>query len=354
MIVCRALATLLLLTVTPAWGGGPSPFAPPPIEKPRRVRILAFADYFDVRTLADFERVNNVQVAYDSYEAPEAIAEKLRDGPYDLLIVPGPELAREISIGALQRFDRARAPNASRIAPALAAKLAVYDHAASFGLAYAWFATGLIYDADKAPARLGAPPSSWSALFAPEQARRLFDCGIAAPDARDNLIVAAWRYAGVDPTRAAAPDIKRAVDLVVRARMGIRTFGASDIAGSLAAGSACLAMGSQGDAELATSRAAAGGEKRDIRFAVPKEGGPLSLDALAIPRDAPNVAMAYALADFLMRPDIAARNATASRVSSGEIAGADELMKRLWPAGALAPGLVAIADKEWARLRAAR
>jgi putrescine transport system substrate-binding protein len=352
--LCRALAALLLFAAMPAQAGEPSPFAPPPIEKPRRVRVLAFANYFEAQTLAEFERAGNVQVAYDSYEAPEAIQEKLRDGPYDLLIMPGPELAREIAAGALQKFDRAKAPNAARIAPALAAKLAAYDRSGGFGLAYAWFATGLVYDADKAPARLGAPPGSWGALFAPEQARKLFDCGIAAPDARDDLMVAAWRYAGVDPAKAAAPDIKRAVDLVLRARTGIRAFGASDIAGSLAAGSACLAMGSQGEAELATARATTSGEKRDIRFAVPREGGPMSLDALAIPRDAPNVAMAYALADFLLRPDVAARNAKAAGVSSSEIAVADELMKRLWPTGALAPNLAAFAEREWARLRAAK
>ena len=80
----------------------------------------------------------------------------------------------------------------------------------------------------------------------------------------------------------------------------------------------------------------------------------MSLDALAIPKDAPNVAMAYALADFMLRPDIAARNAKAAGVISGEIAAADELMRRLWPTGALAPGLAAVADKEWARLRAAK
>ena len=354
MKIASVLTALLCLGAFRAFAAGPSPFEPPPAEKPKRVRILAFADYFDPRTLVEFERASGYQIAYDSYEAPDTISDKLRDGPYDLVVLPGPELAREIAAGALQRLDRAKAPNASTIAVALSAKLAAYDRSSAYSLAYSWFATGLLYAADKVPARLGAPPASWAALFAPEPARKLFDCGIAAPDARDDLFVAAWRYLGIDPAKAAAPDIRRAGDVLARAKMNFRAFRVSDLAGALANGSSCLAMGSQGAAQLAVSRAAAGGQMRDIRFALPREGGPMSIDALAIPADAPNSALAYALADFLLRPDIAALNAGAAGVVSSQASGNDEMLKHLWPTGALAPALAALVDKEWMRLRAAK
>ena len=80
----------------------------------------------------------------------------------------------------------------------------------------------------------------------------------------------------------------------------------------------------------------------------------MSLDALAIPADAPNVAQAYALADFLLRSDIAARNAKAAGAVSSQANGNDEVLKRLWPTGALAPAAAALAEKEWARLNAAK
>ena len=350
----RTLAVLLSLGALPALAAQPSPFAPPAAEKPKRVRILAFADYFDLQTLAEFERASGFQIAYDSYEAPDAIPAKLRDGPYDLLVLPGPELARQITLGALQKFDKAKAPNSAKLASAPAAKLAAYDRTGAFALAYAWAAAGVIYDADAVPARLGGPPASWAVLFAPEQARKLFDCGIAAPDSRDDLFVAAMRYIGIDPAKAAAPDIKRAADLIARAKMSFRVLSATDLAGALAKGSACIGMGGQSAAQLAMARAATGAQKRDIRFVLPKEGGPMSLDALAIPADAPNVAQAYALADFLLRSDIAARNAKAAGAVSSQANGNDEVLKRLWPTGALAPAAAALAEKEWARLNAAK
>ena len=80
----------------------------------------------------------------------------------------------------------------------------------------------------------------------------------------------------------------------------------------------------------------------------------MSLDALAIPRDAPHPAESYALLDFLLRPDIAARNARATSLSSGEDAGADDVLKRLFPTGAVDASLTPVIEKEWARVLAAK
>jgi putrescine transport system substrate-binding protein len=135
-----------------------SPFAPPPEPKPTFLRLLAFADYFDEAALAQFERESGTQIAYDAYDSPESIEEKLREGPYDLVVLPGPALRREIADGALQRLDRARLPHASSAAAPIAAKLAAYDPGGGYAITYMWFATGLLYNADLATSRLrGAP-----------------------------------------------------------------------------------------------------------------------------------------------------------------------------------------------------
>jgi putrescine transport system substrate-binding protein len=347
----RVLLAFLWIGATPAVSGDHSPFEPPQADRPTRIRILAYADYFDPQVLAEFENASGDQIAYDAYDTPDAVAAKLREGPYDIVIMPGPSLAREVAAGALQKFDSAKAPNALNVQSAVAAKLAAYDRSASHAIAYGWLSTGLLYDQDMVPKRLGATLQSWAVLFAPDQARRLFDCGIATPDSRDDLLVAAWRYLGVDPAKAGPSEIKRAVDVISHAKMGFRAFGAPDLVGALASGSACLAMGSQNAAQLAMARAAASGQKLDIRFALPREGAPMSLDAIAIPSDAPDAAKAYALADFLLRPDIALRNAKAAGVISSEATGNDETLKHLWPAGSLTPTLGLIVEKEWMRLR---
>ena len=102
------------------------------------------------------------------------------------------------------------------------------------------------------------------------------------------------------------------------------------------------------------TRAKQGGRDADIRFVVPKEGAPMALDALAIPWDAPHLKESYALLDFLLRPDIAARNARATGLYSGEDSGDAEILKRLFPVGAVDSALALLVEKEWARVRTAK
>jgi putrescine transport system substrate-binding protein len=151
-----------------------------------------------------------------------------------------------------------------------------------------------------------------------------------------------------------AVDVKRAGDLLIRVKASARAFGVRDYVGALANGSVCLSLGRMDDAALAMARANQGGRKADIGFAVPREGAPMSLDALAIPKDAPHPMASYALLDFLLRPDIAARNARTTGLSSGEDAGAPDILNRLFPTGALDANLAPAVDKEWERIKAAK
>ena len=331
-----------------------SPFAPPPKAEPSYLRLLAFADYFDADALAEFERVSGKQIAYDAYDSVGSISEKMRETRYDLVVLPGPALREAIAAGALQKIDRARLKNFNAVSPRIIAKLASYDPSGAYGLPYMWFATGLLVDADKAKLRLGAAPLSWGAIFSPDLARRFADCGLATPDDRDNLFMAAFRFMGANPARLTPVDIHRAGDLLLRVKIGARAFLAPDEVGALANGSVCLAIGRESDAQLAMARAKQEGLDLTARFVVPKEGAPMSLDAFAIPRDAPHSADAYALLDFLLSPDISARNAKTTGASSGDQAGDEDLLKRLWPSAALDPTQIALVEKEWARVKAAK
>ena len=92
----------------------PSPFVPPPPPKPKIVRLLAYAEYFDPRSLEEFERVSGYAVAYDAYDSPEAIAENWREGPYDLVVLPGPALARRIAVGLARQTRQIAAAGRAR------------------------------------------------------------------------------------------------------------------------------------------------------------------------------------------------------------------------------------------------
>jgi putrescine transport system substrate-binding protein len=328
-----------------------SPFAPPPAQAPKIVRLLAPPAVMDVDALQGFEAESGYQVAYDAYEGAADLAEKWRDGPYDLVVLSGPALAREIAAGALARLDHARLPNVDKVRPAALAKLAAYDPtAADYAAPLGWYATGLLYDADKAAQRIAGAPTSWNALFNPIEASKMADCGVVLPDDRDALFAAAWRLLGVDPTRATAVQVKSAAALIGRSRKTARAFPAADVVSALASGAACLSVGDAGEAEAAKSRSREGGAGADIRFALPKEGGGLAIEVYAMPRDALHSDVAYLLLDYLLRPEIASRNAAAARLIDAEAADQDETLKRLSPQGAYDARVAPLVQTEWESL----
>jgi putrescine transport system substrate-binding protein len=329
-----------------------SPFVPPPPPKPKIVRLLAGAEFVDPRVLAEFERASGWAVAYDAYDSSDAIAERWRDGPYDLVILPGPVIARRI--GGLARLDRSRLPDARGVQPLVAARLAAYDPGGAYAIPFGWSGFGLLYNTEKAAERLGSPPTSWGQLLSPREAARMSGCGIALPDSRDALFVAALRLMGVDPSRANLVEVKNAAALIARARPAARVFALRDVVGSFARGAVCLSAGYAGEAEAATLRSREGGESAEIHFAYAREGGAVAVDAFAVPRDALNADRGYALLDFLLRPENAARDAKSSGLVSAEDSSQLEPLKHLWPVGAFDERIEAAVTAEWTRLRAAK
>ena len=350
MTLARFALVAASLWASAALAEDASPFAPPPPPAPKIVRLLAPPATFDLAALQAFEAQSGYEVAYDAYEGALDLAEKWREGPYDLVVLSGPALAREIAAGALATLDKTRLSNATGVRSAALAKLAAYDPAGVYALPLGWYATGLVYDAEKAAQRIGGAPTSWNALFTLSDARKMADCGVVLPDDRDALFVAAWRLLGVDPARATAAQLKSASALIGRSRQTARAFPSADVESALASGAACISVGDAGEAAAATARSHEGGVGADIRFALPKEGGGLAMEVYAVPRDAPNAGQAHALLDFLLRPDISRRNADAARLVDPEAADQDETLKRLSPQGAYDPRVAPLAQTEWESL----
>jgi len=79
-------------------------------------------------------------------------------------------------------------------------------------------------------------------------------------------------------------------------------------------------LGWSSAAAQARKQAAESNSGVTIDYAIPKSGTLLLLDNLAILKDAPHPNEAYALLNYLMRPDIAARNTKATHFANGVLA----------------------------------
>jgi putrescine transport system substrate-binding protein len=185
---------------------------------------------------------------------------------------------------------------------------------------------GVAYDAKKVPP--AAPRSeSWGILFKPEDLKNFSKCGVGVLDSPEDLFAIASQYLWSDwrvvPAADRQTNLKRAFDLFSGILDGVKKYN------SLAKGSMCLAIGYSMDSFRARDQAQEAQNGIEINYVIPKEGAPIFLDNLAIPKNAPHVDAAYAFIDFLLRPEIAAQNTNYLGVANGVLASKQFVDKKI-------------------------
>jgi len=295
----------------------------PVLAQERTVNVYNWSDYIDPKVIDDFTKETGIKVVYDTYDSNEVLETRLLAGKtgYDVVVPSGAFLQRQIAAGLYQKLDKTKLPNIKNLWPEIMARLAVYDPGNQYAINYMWFTTGLAYDVEKAKERLGdEPPNSWDVVFRPEILKKFADCGVYVLDSPEDLFTIALQYLRLNPDSRNQNDLKRAADLLGALRRNVKKFHSSEYINALANGDICLAVGWAGDSFQARNRAREAQNEIVIDYRIPKEGTLMSLDNLAIPKDAPHVEEAYAFIDFLLRPEIAARNTNATNFANGVLA----------------------------------
>jgi len=292
--------------------------------KQRIVNVYNWSDYIDPAVLEDFTRETGIKVKYDTFDSNDMLETKLLAGRtgYDVVVPTAYFLARQIKAGVFQKLDKSKLPNLKNAWDDIAARLAVYDPGNQYAVNYMWGTTGIGYNARKAREVLGAEGTidSWDVVFKPEAIAKFKDCGVHVLDAADDVFAAALAYLKLDPNTKEQADLEKAADLLTKIRPFVRKFHSSEYLNALASGEICLVLGYSGDVKQAQKRAVESKSGIEIAYAIPKEGAQLWFDNLAIPKDAKNVAEAHALIDYLLRPDVAAKNSNVISYANGNAA----------------------------------
>ncbi len=309
----------------------------PPASAARMVNLLGWSDYVDPTVILDFTEESGIEVTYDSYESDAALEKKLKAGEetFDVVIVSAPALSKQIATGLYLKLDESRLPNRKYLWSEIMDLLSTYDIGNRFAVNYMWYTLGVSFNVEKvartvevatarrAPAHAAALPllDSWSVLFRPESLRTFSNCGIGVVDSPEYLLAIARRYLWSDWKSAAGlsheTDIKRAGDMLSAVLRDVRILDASNYVAALSSGEICLGVGYSLDSLRARDQAREAKNGVNIAYALPREGAPVLMDNLAIPKNAPHVAEAYQFINFLLRPEIAARNSNFTHVANG-------------------------------------
>ena len=290
----------------------------------RTVNFYNWSDYIAPGVLEDFTKETGIKVKYDTFDSNDLLETKLLAGRsgYDLVVPTAYFLERQIKAGVFQKLDKSKLPNLANAWDEIAKRLAVYDPGNQYAVNYMWGTVGIGYNARKAREVLGpnAKIDSWDIVFKPELIARFKDCGVHMLDAPDDVFAAAFNYLGVDPNTKEQADFEKAADLLTKIRPSVRKFHSSEYLNAVASGEICLVLGYSGDIKQAQKRAAEAKNGVEVEYAIPKGGSQLWFDNLAIPKDAKNVAEAHALINYLLKPEVAAKNTNFISYANGNAA----------------------------------
>jgi putrescine transport system substrate-binding protein len=290
----------------------------------RVLNVYNWSDYIDPEAIADFTKKTGIKVRYDTFDSNDTLETKLLAGKsgYDLVVPTAYFLERQIKAGLFQKLDKSKLPNLTNVWPEVASRLATYDPGNQYAVNYMWGTTGIGYNVEKVKAILGpdAKIDSWDIVFKPENLAKFKNCGVMMLDSSDDILPPALHYLGLDPNSTNPADLEKAADLLAKVRPSVRKFHSSEYISALATGEICFVVGWSGDIKQAQKRAQEAKNKVDIGYAIPKGGAQMWFDNFAIPKDAKNVAEAHEFINYMMDPQVAAKNSNFISYANGNLA----------------------------------
>ena len=295
-------ATAVLMALTPLRAQA---------EEEQVLNIYNWGDYIAEDTVKNFEKETGIKVRYDLFDSNEALHAKLIAGMsgYDI-VVPGSHFAKlQIEAGLLQKLDKSKLPNLANLDPAIQVQLAKMDPSNEHLVDWMWGYTTVGINADKVKQALGGmpmPDNPWELVFKPEYMAKLKGCGVSFLDTASEVLPIALKYIGKDP-RSKNPDDYQAVGEMLKAvRPFVTRFSGSgsDYIDQMAKGQLCAVIGWSGDIMIAKDKSTKAKNPQQLEVLLPKTGGLLFFDTMAIPKDAKHPVNAHKWINYILRPEV--------------------------------------------------
>jgi spermidine/putrescine transport system substrate-binding protein len=270
------------------------------------LHVYNWADYIEPEIITDFEGEYGVKVTVEVYSNNEDMIAKVRPGNsgYDIVVPSDYAVDLMARDNLLTPLDKSLLPNLKNINTGLLDLY--YDKGNKFSVPYNTGMTGIGYDKTKFP----TPPDSWGVLFDPAQAEK-FQGQFTMLDDEREVPGAALRYTGKSLNDTDPADLKKVEDILKTQKPFVSAYDTDNAGRKLASGEVIMAhiynnTALQARLGLEGNEGYAGNP--NIGFFIPKEGATIWQDNLAILADAPNKYTAHVFLNYLMRPEVAAKN----------------------------------------------
>lgn len=300
------------------------------------LRILAPRGAFDAELLEQFGGATGVRVTQENYDGQSGAALPPDDAGFDLIAFSGP-LARPLrAAGRIAPVDRSLIPSTRDLLP-----LFQPEGADLIAVPYAWEATGIVWRQADLPDAPGASPTTWCVFFEPTLEGRM-----SMLDHPRDVLGAMLLLRGHSLNTTDAALLQQARDDALACRPFLEGFRERAAVPLLPEG-VIVSQARSSDAVRAM-RADAG-----LAFGIPREGGPLFAEQVALAETAPHPRAAHAFIDYILRPGVSARITGATGRYSPVAGGSPAVpLERLEPVLDVGEAS-ALYDRHWTEIRSA-
>ncbi len=271
----------------------------------KELHIYNWADYLDPQVLTDFEKEYGVKVTMEVYDNNEDMIAKIRPGNSGYDIVFPSDYAVEIMWRdkLVAPLDKTLLPNLKHMRKS---NLDLYyDKGNVYSVPYNYGTTGLAYDKSK----FSAPVDSWAAVFDATQLEANKGYVSMLDDERE-APGAALHFLGKSMNDTDPADLKKAEELLKAQKAYLSGYDSSNVSRRLASGE--IVIGQIYNNNALQARTGIEGDysgNENIVFVIPKEGGTVWQDNVCIVASSQNIYTAHVFVNYLMKPEVAVKNA---------------------------------------------
>jgi spermidine/putrescine transport system substrate-binding protein len=259
-------------------------------EEDKKLSFYNYDTYIGETTLADFLAATGIEVKMDLFADGDELFTKLKAGNpgYDVIVPTNDKVERMIKANMLIPLDHAKIPNIKNVDPNFMNPS--FDPGRKYSLPYQWGTVGVGFRKSKVDGVI----DSWKWLLDDQK----YAGHVALLGDQEHSIGAALKYLGYSYNSTNITELNKAKDLLISAKSIIKKYAGDNGQDLLAQGEVDITMEYNGDIAQVMV------EDEDLSFAIPKEGGNVWEDTIAIATGAPHPENAHAFINFIFDPEV--------------------------------------------------
>lgn len=280
------LSALLMLTLT-ACGSKTG-------EAKEEISVYNWGEYIDPQILKDFEKETGIKVNYSTYASNEDLYIKMTQSQekYDVVVPSDYMIERLIKEDLIQEINFDNVENFKDVEENL--KNPVFDPENKYSVPYFWGTLGIVYN----KAEIKDKIDSWDALW-----NEKYKGQIVMYNSQRDTIGAALKRLGYSLNTTDAKELEEAKKSLIEQKPLVYAYLDDDGRDVVVQGDANLCIMYSGDALNMIM------QNKNLDYVVPKEGSNIWYDSMVIPKNATNKDGAEKFINYILKPEVQAKNA---------------------------------------------